>query len=99
MGTLIPGILALIEQLLPALGASSATGVLIEKIVTVLIDVTPVVIQEYNDLLPVVKNIISALNDNASTTADQLATLKILDKQADDAFEAAASDAEAEDTK
>ena len=97
MGAIISGVLALIQQLLPALGTSTATAALITKIVSILVEITPIVVQEYNDLLPIVKNIITALKADPTTTAAQMIALKSLDLQVDAAFEAAATAAEAED--
>jgi hypothetical protein len=42
-----------------------------------------------------VKNIIAALSSNPAALPDQLSQLQKLDKQVDDAFEAAAADTDA----
>lgn len=92
--TFITAILALIQQVL---GASSPSSSLISKIVVALIDLVPLIVKEYQVLLPVVQNIITALTADPSTTAAQMQTLKALNTQVDAAFEAAAAAALAED--
>ena len=94
MRAILTTILALIEQLVPA----STSAALIEKIIAVLIQLIPVIVQEYKDLLPIVQNIITALKSDPSTTAQQLATLEELEIQYDADFEAAAAAAQAEDS-
>jgi hypothetical protein len=94
MSAILTTILALIEQLVPA----STSAALIEKIIAVLIQLIPVIVQEYKDLLPIVQNIITALKSDPSTTAQQLATLEELEIQYDADFEAAAAAAQAEDS-
>lgn len=95
MGALVPTILAVLEQLLPAITGGNAT--LVGTVLKALIEIIPLLTQEYADLVPIAKNIISALSANPATTAAQMATLQALDKQCDDAFEAAAAAAQAED--
>ena len=94
MSAILTTILALIEQLVPA----STSAALIEKIIAVIIQLIPVIVQEYKDLLPIVQNIITALKSDPSTTAQQLATLEELEIQYDADFEAAAAAAQAEDS-
>ncbi|MEH2690493.1 hypothetical protein DXU04_37155 [Bradyrhizobium diazoefficiens] len=86
-------ILSLISALVPA-GTNAA---LIEKIVAALIQIVPVVVKEYQDLVPIVRNIIGALKADPSTTAAQLEQLQALEVQWDADFEAAAAAAIAED--
>jgi len=90
MSAAIQALLALIEALLPKL-LSGADSALIQTILNALVQVVPVIIQEATDLIPYIKNIIASLSANSATTTEQLATLQALDKQADDAFEAAAA--------
>lgn len=96
MTALIPAVIALLSQLIPALG-SSATASIVTQVIAILIQMIPVLIKEYNDLVGPVKNIIAALSANPSATADQLQTLQALDIAMDNAFEAAAAKAQAED--
>ena len=93
MSAILTTILALIQQLVP----TSTSAALIEKIIAVLIQLIPVIVQEYKDLLPIVQNIITALKSDPSTSAQQLATLEELEVQYDADFEAAAAAALAED--
>ncbi|WP_459632326.1 hypothetical protein, partial [Bradyrhizobium diazoefficiens] len=86
-------ILSLISALVPA-GTNAA---LIEKIVAALIQIVPVVVKEYRDLVPIVRNIIGALKADPSTTAAQLEQLQQLEVEWDADFEAAAAAAIAED--
>lgn len=95
MSALLTTILALIEQLVPG-GTSVAV---VEKIIAVLIQLIPVVVQEYQDLLPIVQNIITALKSDPSTTARQLAALEEMEVTYDAEFEAAAAAALAEDSQ
>ena len=95
MSAAISAILALIEQLLPAvLSASNAS--LATSIITALTNMMPFIIQEAQALVPPVKNIIAALSANPATTAEQLASLQALDQQADAAFEAIAAQTDAD---
>ena len=96
MTAIIPAIIALLGQLIPALGSSS-TASLVGQIIAILIQMIPVLVKEYQDLIGPVKNIIAALSANPATTADQLQTLQALDIAMDNAFEAAAAKAQAED--
>lgn len=96
MSAIITTVLSLIQSLLPALGSAGGAS-LVERIVATLLQLIPVLIKEYADLLPIVKNIITALKGDESTTAAQFEVLEQLDAQVDEAFEAAAAKAEAED--
>ncbi|APO53442.1 hypothetical protein LUI11_15225 [Bradyrhizobium diazoefficiens] len=93
MTAMLTTILSLISALVPA-GTNAA---LIEKIVAALIQIVPVVVKEYQDLVPIVRNIIGALKADPSTTAAQLEQLQALEVQWDADFEAAAAAAIAED--
>ena len=93
MSGAIIALLTVIAQIAGALGNTSQ----IVSIITLLEQIIPVVIKEYQDVAPFVKNIIDALKGNSTITPDQLAQLDILDAQVDQEFEAAATAAEAED--
>ncbi|GAB9224792.1 hypothetical protein ACFLEY_21765 [Bradyrhizobium sp. YCK136] len=93
MTAMLTTILSLISALVPA-GTNAA---LIEKIVAALIQIVPVVVKEYQDLVPIVRNIIGALKADPSTTAAQLEQLQQLEVEWDADFEAAAAAAIAED--
>lgn len=95
MNPVVTGLLGLLAKIVPAVaGNSTAVGSTISTITTLV----PTLIQEYQDVLPFVKNIIATLKNDPATTAAQLAQLKALDKQVDDAFDTAAAAAQAEDS-
>lgn len=91
MSAAITALLALLGQLIPAISGDST---LISNIINALIQIIPVLVKEVQDVAPMVKNIIAALKNDPATTADQLAQLETLDAQVDQAFEAAAAQAE-----
>lgn len=92
MTQIITVLLALVQQIAPG-----ATTDLIATIIEDLIQIVPVVIKEAQDLLPVIKNIIAALQSNPASVSDQLDALDQLDAQVDAAFDAAAAQAQADD--
>lgn len=94
MTAAISAILALIEQLLPAITSAANTS-LIDTIITALTNMLPFIIQEATSLVTPVKNIIAALSANPATTAAQLLQLQTLDTQVDAAFDAAAASTDA----
>lgn len=93
--TLIPIGITLIQQLLGS-GSILASPV-VKYAVEFITTVTPVVIQEYKDLKPIVKNIITALKADPSTLPTQLEELEKAEVLIDAAFEEAAAKAIAED--
>lgn len=94
MTAAISAILALIEQLLPAI-TSAGNVTLISSIITALTNMLPFIITEIESLVTPVKNIIAALSANPATTAAQLTQLQTLDAQVDAAFDAAAGPTDA----
>lgn len=90
---LIGNLLSAIDTLVPLVPGGAAVAPILDA----LVKVVPVVIQEAQDLMPIVKNIITALKNDPATTPAQLETLAALDAQVDAAFDAAAAAAEAED--
>lgn len=93
--TIIPIGITLIQQLLGS-GSVLASPV-IKYAIEFITTVTPVVIQEYKDLKPIVKNIITALKADPSTLPAQLEDLQKSEVLIDAAFEAEAARAIAED--
>lgn len=91
MSGMISAILAMIEQLLPAI-TSSSNATMIDSILNALSGMLPYIIADIENLYQPVKNVIDALSANPATNAQQLATLQQLDSQADTAFAAAAKD-------
>lgn len=91
--TLITGILQLIAEVLPNITSSAAVG----KVLNILIQIVPVVVQEFEDVLPEVKAIIASLSANPATMKAQLDQLAVIDAQVDAAFDAAAKAAQKAD--
>lgn len=88
-------VLALLQQIVPQL--ASANGQLIAKIIAGLAVLIPVLIKEYKDLVPIVKNIIKVLKDSGKLTEDQWNTLIEMETKIDADFDQAASAALVED--
>lgn len=87
MNAALTAILTLIQQILPlATGTSSS---LIATIIQALQSWLPIIFGEIQSLYPIVKNIISELQNKGDLTDDQKTTLQQLDAQTDAAFEAA----------
>jgi hypothetical protein len=91
LSTAIETLLALIEGLLPEIGVASSS--IVDKILTSLIAIVPVITSNAQDFLTPVQNIIAALQNAGPISAAQMATLSSLDAQVDAAFEAAATNA------
>lgn len=94
MEMILTTLLPLIAKIVPAIAGNSS---MVSTVINSMVEITPVLVQEYKDVLPSVKNIIVALKADPTTTQAQLIQLKALDEQVDAAFEAAALAAEAED--
>jgi Glu-tRNA(Gln) amidotransferase subunit E-like FAD-binding protein len=86
---MIASVVALLGQVIPVIGKNPA---LISNIINTLVTITPAVISEVQVLKPAIKNIVAALSANPATTAQQIATLKELDKVCDADFDDAAND-------
>ena len=93
MSSAIIALLTIIAQIAPSLGATSTITAIINALITII----PTVVKEVEDVVPIIKNIIAALQSNATTTPDQMAQLTTLDAQCDAAFEEAATAAQSED--
>ena len=87
--------LTLLQAVVPQLAGANAS--LITKIIEGLVTLIPILIKEYQSLVPMVQNIISVLKNNNQVTPDQWTQLDALETQIDAAFEAAATNAQAED--
>ncbi len=96
MTAVITTVLSLIETYLLPLVASSADTALITSIISTLEGLLPLIVGSIGPFYSSVKNIIAALSADPAALPDQLAALQALDKQADDAFEAAAADTDSE---
>lgn len=93
MNTAISTLLTLLQAIIPAINNTGTVGKIIEALIAWL----PIIIKEANALLPIVKNIILTVQGNPASTADQIAALEALNKDCDEAFDAAAAAAIAED--
>ena len=93
MPVFITAFLALLGEIAPTVTAASTIGNIIGSLTALI----PTLTQEYTDVMPIVKNIIADLQGNPASTADQLTQLAALDAQVDQAFEAAATAAQAQD--
>jgi hypothetical protein len=94
MTAIISAVLSMLTTLLPLI-TSSGNADMIESIITTLANLMPNIVAEVESLVPVVKNIIAALQANPATTESQLAALQLLDQQCDAAFESAAASTDA----
>ena len=92
MTAIITPLLALLTQLAPG-----ATTAIIAQVINILTALIPVLIQEYKDLLPIVQNIITVLQQSDDITDDQWDSLDAMSAQYDAEFKAALAAAEAED--
>ena len=91
---MLAALLALIAEISPALSTASAIG----SVITTLENIVGTVTSEVTAVLPMIKNIIAALQGNGNVTPDQMAALTALDAATDAAFEqAAAADGAAPD--
>jgi len=62
MTAILNTVLALLAQIAPVLGSTST----IASVINALVNIIPALIQEYNDLVPIVKDIIAALSANSA---------------------------------
>ena len=95
MEPVIQLVLALLTQIAPQLAGANTQ--LIAKIINGLIVLIPILIKEYKDLVPHIRNIIAVLKNSGNVTEDQWNQLIELEVQIDAAFDQAASNALAED--
>lgn len=94
MQAIITPLLALLTQLAP--GASTAV---ITQVISILAALIPILIQEYKDLLPIVQNVITVLQQSGDITDEQWDALDAMSAQYDAEFETALKAAEAQDKK
>jgi hypothetical protein len=92
MNIAFTAILALLEKLLPivASGGGAATGIA-GSIISVLETWLPLIETLTEAFYTPIKNIITSLQSSGAVTADQITSLQALDKQVDDAFDAASA--------
>jgi hypothetical protein len=94
MQAIITPLLALLTTLAPG-----ATTQIIAQVIGILTALIPVLIQEYKDLLPIVQNIITVLQQSDDITVDQWNALDAMSTQYDTDFQTALAAAEAQDKK
>lgn len=84
---MLAAILALIAQIAPVISDAGS----ITSIITTLEGFVSAATAEVKAVLPMIKNIITALKSNGAVTADQMAALNALDTATDAAFEQVAA--------
>lgn len=91
--------LQIIQTILPLLAsiAPNASTSIVGQIISAVASIAPVAIQEAKDVLPSIKNIITALRSNGEVTKDQLDQLDAIEATIDSNFDAAAAAATAAD--
>ena len=87
MGAAVIALLQGLLALVPSLTGSTAIGNVINALITAL----PSIVQTVTDAVPIVKNIIAALQNHADITQEQWDALAKLNADCDAAFEAEAS--------
>src|SRR5882724_4314376 len=92
MQAIIPLLLSMLEAIAPG-----ATTVVIEKVINILVALIPIVIQEYQALLPIVRNVIAALQQSGDITPEQWDALDAMSAQYDADFKTALDAAVAQD--
>jgi hypothetical protein len=97
MSTLVTIILAALQAVEALLDETGFGSNSVNKVISLLIQIIPLVSEEASTVIPYIKNIIAALKNDPATTQDQLSQLDSLDQAADQAFEAAATEATAQD--
>lgn len=84
----INSVIDMIQMFLPLIPGAGAASPVINTVVDTLQDIAPLITDQIGVTYTGIKNIIKSLSDNPGTTAEQLATLRLLDKQVDDAWDA-----------
>jgi hypothetical protein len=92
MQAIISILLSVLEEIAPG-----ATTTVIEKVINLLVALVPVVIQEYQTLLPIVQNIITVLQQSNDITDAQWDALDAMSAQYDGDFKSALAAAKAQD--
>lgn len=86
-------ILTMVQKILPIVTTSSQ----VQNIIDVIVALIPVLIQEYQALLPIVQNIIAVLQQSGDITDEQITTLQNASAAIDAHFDATAAAARAAD--
>lgn len=80
-----------ILQIILSIAGSVSNSTTIDNIIKTLSQFLPILLQEAEDLIPVVDQIIDLLKGNNNLTDEQIANVEALNKKSDDDFEDAAS--------
>lgn len=94
MNAILTSLLTLVSSLVPTIGGTAST---VGMVINTLTEVVPLVVKEYQDVAPFVKNIITALKNGSEVTQDQLDQLDALEAQIDAAFDTAWAKTQEED--
>lgn len=94
MNAILTSLLTLVSNLVPTIGGTTST---VGMVINTLTEVVPLVVKEYEDVAPFVKNIITALKNGSEVTQDQLDQLDALEAQIDAAFDDAWAKVQEED--
>src|ERR1700740_2570631 len=92
MSAIITPLLAILAQVAPG-----ATTTLISSIIEALVALIPIIIKEYQDLMPTVQGIIDVLKQSDDVTGEQWDQLDQISAQADADFQSALAAAKAQD--
>jgi len=84
--TVVTSLLTALLSLLQNLGVNSTV---VTSVISTLVALVPILVKEYQDVLPTVKNIISILASSDDVTSEQLDTLDELEAIIDAAFDSA----------
>jgi hypothetical protein len=84
----------IVNDLLPNLSTSGT----IQRILAVLVQAVPIIVQEVKDMVGPVQNIIAALRSNGAITPEQLDQLDSIEAQLDVNLDAAAQAAQTQDS-
>ena len=93
----VPAVLELLKALTPQLSTVAANSGIIASAVKVITEYSPLVVQEYQALKPIVIDAMSAIAANPDTMPEQIAKLRAVSKQYDMEFADALARARAED--
>lgn len=90
--TMIVMVLTALLSALQSLGVNSQT---VANVINLLIAIVPTLVKEYEDAVPIVKNIISLLKSSGQLTDEQMAELDTQEAKIDADWEKASADYDA----
>lgn len=83
--------LTMLLTVIATIAASLNVPSQITSIINTLVSLIPILVKEFQDVVPLVQNIITALRGNGTVTPEQLQQLDDLEAKIDAEFEAAAA--------